>query len=408
VDDIESYLKSRIEKLVNKGAIPATFSVDAIVSQLSRRSNSMFLWAALMANYLSSPYLTPAERSTAIHQLNRFEGLDAIYARILEQLERQIPYAYQTKVKHIFEWLSVAKSPWTTEVLRTALAVQPDRPLSEHDYIQNFKPALLQMCGSLIEVRNNGTVDFIHLSVLEFLQETCNGNTKNRVPTPFRVKNGDAESSMTNLCLSYMINDVPHRPLAGSYAITPSRDIVASRLPLLEYASMNWTAHAGKCLPVSDMQDRYERLCASIYTFITTQSLVSVWIEASWLFGHAPNVDALMPGIVPGAHSSGLSVADNHLMFRNTVSQFAETLVRLYHHWNHILATEPNEIWGPSIQAWSKPAFVAENNSASIVSLSSDHNSDAILIATQVSHTSTEIGVIKVQPPRYKISITSF
>jgi hypothetical protein len=83
-------------------------------------------------------------------------------------------------------------------------------------------------------------------------------------------------------------------------------------------------------------------------------------------------------------------------------------LARIYHHWNHILVTEPNEIWGPSIQAWSKPAFVAENNSASIISLSSNHNADAILIATQVSHTGTEIGVMKVQPPRYKISIAPF
>jgi hypothetical protein len=168
----------------------------------------------------------------------------------------------------------------------------------------------------------------------------------------------------------------------------------------LEYAAKNWTVHASKCLSAFDKQDRYERLCASIYTFVTMQGLVSVWIEASWLFGNAPNVDALMLGVVPRAYPSEISLSSNQLVFRNTISQFAETLVRLYHHWKHILATEPNEIWGPSIQAWSKPAFVAENNSASIASLNSDHDSDAILIATQVSYDATEIGVIKVQAPR--------
>lgn len=206
LDDIENYLRSRIEKLTNRGAIPANFSVDSLVSQLSRRTNSMFLWAVLMANYLSSPYLTPGERSTAIHQLNRFEGLDAIYARSLEELERRIPCAYQSKVKRVFEWISVAKSPLTTEELRTALAVQNNRPFSESDSMQNFKVTLLQLCGSLVEVRSNGTVDFIHLSVLEFLQQEQDGNMRNGVPVPFRVTNGDAEFSMANLCLSYVEN----------------------------------------------------------------------------------------------------------------------------------------------------------------------------------------------------------
>ena len=72
-----------MSRLAKRRAFPSDLELTHIIAQLSRRSNSMFLWARLMSNYLSSPYLTPNERSDAIHHLDRFEGLDTMYGKIL-------------------------------------------------------------------------------------------------------------------------------------------------------------------------------------------------------------------------------------------------------------------------------------------------------------------------------------
>ena len=77
---------NRITELVKYGTIQDDFDLNDTVSQLSSRANSIFLWAVLMCNYLSLPYLITAERLDAIHRLNHFEGLDAMYLRILEEL----------------------------------------------------------------------------------------------------------------------------------------------------------------------------------------------------------------------------------------------------------------------------------------------------------------------------------
>ena len=172
--DIEAYLRLRISKLMQQSAFAGPIDLDDIVGRLSQRSNSMFLWTVLMCSYLSSPYLTPRERLNAINELNRFEGLDVMYTRILEELAKRAPKEHRHKTQNIFNWLSVTRERLTTKALRNALAVQKSRQATEHDYIRDFEAILPQMCGSLVEIRCDQTVDFIHLSVLEFLRQPAN------------------------------------------------------------------------------------------------------------------------------------------------------------------------------------------------------------------------------------------
>ena len=64
--DIEIYLRMRMAKLIEQAAIPENMGLDLMVAQLSCRANSMFLWAVLVSNYLSSLFLSPNERLDAI------------------------------------------------------------------------------------------------------------------------------------------------------------------------------------------------------------------------------------------------------------------------------------------------------------------------------------------------------
>ena len=60
-------------KLIERTAIAGDLGLDDVVAQLSSRTDSMFLWAVPMSNYLSSAYLTPNKRLDPIYQLNHLK-----------------------------------------------------------------------------------------------------------------------------------------------------------------------------------------------------------------------------------------------------------------------------------------------------------------------------------------------
>lgn len=91
------------------------------------------------------------------------------------------------------------------------------------------------MCGSLVEVRKDRTVDSVHVSVLEYLTQREEG--PRGALKPFLIEISYSEGSTTGFCLSCMTYEVPNRPLVSSSAFTPQKDVVETQLPLLKYVS---------------------------------------------------------------------------------------------------------------------------------------------------------------------------
>lgn len=404
--DIEIYLRMRIAKLVEGNAIAGDLVLDGVVAQLCRRANSMFLWAVLMSNYLSSPYLTPKERLDAIYQLNRFEGLDAMYSRILEEIHRRLPERQLPKVTRIFQWLAVARRPLRLEALRAGLAVQQDRPATSFDFIQNFGNVLPQLCGSLVETRGDGTVDFIHVSVLEYLTQRDEG--RHRVLKPFSIGFQSAEVSMTVLCLSHLTYEVPNGPLTSSSAFTPQRDVVETQLPLLDYVAECWPWHAGRSFMLLGPSGSFAPLhtmITAIKVFIKNKIPVTTWIEALFLFRQVPNLTTLVSNVTLFCDRLVPSSATEALQLADTLERFSTQLGILYERWHKTLVSQPNEIWCPSIQAWSQCEFIFDENLATVTPLSSENERDWILVSSQVSSDSTEVGMLKVLPPAPSSSV---
>jgi hypothetical protein len=123
-----------------------------------------------MVRYLQSPTLTLQERLEAISDMNLLEGLDKLYMRILENVQEHLPQRQWVKVQKIFQWIAAAPYPLRTLELRIALAAQQSRAASKDDLIPDFEPSLVQICRALVEIKEDLTVYFIHLSVLKFLQ----------------------------------------------------------------------------------------------------------------------------------------------------------------------------------------------------------------------------------------------
>ncbi len=396
--DIELYLRARINKLVKEEAIQGDLPLDEIIALLTSRANSIFLWAFLMSSYLSLPYLTANERLDAIHRLNRFEGLDSMYTRILEEIQRQTPEKQRAKVFLIFQLLTVARKPLTVGALRAGLAVQKDRQATVFDYIRDFEKVLPQMCGSLVEIRSDGTVDFIHLSIIDFLIQ------ERKYPHDtlhsFYTTRAASEASMAELSFCYLTHEVPDGPLTSSGSIAPQRQETDAQLPLLRYVSEFWPSHAATAMLSLPQFNACKTLCLALYKFVHDKCRMTMWVEALSLFQTQPDLKILVFNAslwyekLPPSLSRAIPTT-----FVDTVRRFTSQIELLLERWSTVLSRQPNEIWSPSIQAWSKCEFLFDGGKATVTALSSDNNLDWILIASETSSNSSEVGTIKVLPP---------
>ena len=136
-----------------------------------------------------------------------------------EEIQRRTPETQLARVILIFQWVTVARKPLTFTALRAGLAVQKDRHATASDYIQDFEKVLPQICGSLVEVREDKAVCFIHVSVAEFL--THERSSPHAMLHPFHITLPASEASMAELGLRYLTNDVPGLPLTSSGTIAP-------------------------------------------------------------------------------------------------------------------------------------------------------------------------------------------
>ncbi|KAF8861964.1 hypothetical protein BDZ45DRAFT_234379 [Acephala macrosclerotiorum] len=403
LQDIELYLHPKITWLLRKKGLSGQQSADLIASNIARRADSMFLWAVLMITYLSAPSLSPGEWLSAIQNLTNFESLETLYTRILIRLQQRTPRSEWPKIQNIFQWLVVQKEPWSVPMLRAALATKHDRATTLKDFIPNLEEVLPYMCGSLIEVKEDNTVRFIHLSVSEFLTTV---EQYPNVAQPFLVRLKDGQQSMSRVCLSYLTYNISREPLGGAAWVVPDKELTESARPFLRYAALNWVDHASKCFDCSpdslDSVNNYDwhtlsseerSLLQIIYDAILDKLFVTVWIEACWLFGAAPSV-ADLP-----CHDVALSSWGT--LFDTKISQLSEILEKLEKQWGHILENKPNEIWLPSINTFMGSEFLVGTTAASLQVLGPDTDDKAMIIASQVSSNGTEIGIIKLWPLKF-------
>ena len=400
-DDIRLFLLPEVDAL--RGHIAGHQSEPEIVNEITNRANSMFLWAKLMVRYLQSPTLTPQERLEAICDMNLLEGLDKLYMRILENVREHLPQRQWIKVQKIFQWIAVASYPLLTPELQIALAVQQSRGATKDDLIPDFEASLVQICGAFVEIKEDLTVHFIHLSVLEFLTDRAPGMCSPYVSnSPFHVDLCSASFFAATTCLRYIIYDVPHKPLRGSSSTTGETQTIELRYPFLKYASQCWPWHTreGISLFCNGAAPKPNESIAShleaLYMMFSIKEIVTLWIEASYTFGFPPSLLDLpfqMTRLKIPRLTAETSLVSEKLKTLSTC------LLELHQHWLNVLFENPSEIWLPSINAFMKSECLIGTTEAKIHILASVDD-DAILIASQESSNGKEIGMIKVWPSR--------
>ncbi|KAF2185894.1 hypothetical protein K469DRAFT_687714 [Zopfia rhizophila CBS 207.26] len=411
--DIRTFLRPKIECLREDATLSSTVTVDIIVGQICERANGMFLWARLFISYLQSPMLSVRQRSEAMENMNRLEGLDSLYRAILESLEHQYSRQAKDNISRAFQLVAFAYRPLTVKELQYALAITPDRKMQPEDIIPNFAADLIRMSGALMETTSDNTVRFIHLSVLEYLLDPAN--------THAEFKSFDARTSMNRAsghrscaccCLSYLYHSVEHEPLGGSAQAAPDRNIQTNRYPFLEYAAKYWSLHLLDLIQMlsqspAEMEEEINDSIAGLASkFFSSPEAITVWIEASYMFGFLPEV-----GMRPNqkqlfddspANSSPESLRNNAVRCLQRLSQ---DLRDLNSSWAEVLSNSPNEIWEPSVSAFAKSPFWVSVYGSKISQFRSKNKTSetSICLKSQVSSDGRLLGVarLRIRPPDF-------
>jgi hypothetical protein len=122
----------------------------------------MFLWVRLVLDSLDSIY-SPEDLSNIVNDLP--SDLNSLYARIFDRLcGVEGPQKYGG-VPRIVSWICFAQRPLHKHELLHAISIGSVGSNFGHQSVPVVQ--ILDHCKPLIEIRYDGTVVFVHLSVKE-------------------------------------------------------------------------------------------------------------------------------------------------------------------------------------------------------------------------------------------------
>lgn len=409
-DDIRRILLPEIEDLIQNDLLRTDLSAECIATLISSRANGMFLWARLLIEYLRLPVWTLRERQDAIFSLNRLEGLDALYDAILASLKSQFPRKSHSTIMRIFQWVMRARRPLEIKELAIAVSIPLDRPHSSIDSIPDFGRNLGRLTGSLVEVTQNGLAQFIHLSLLEFFTAALHSSALDETPNATAASYCEgADRDLVVTCVSYLRHTVPAEPLAGSSRITPTANATEHKYPFLRYSAVFWSDHLADSLetiqnPQATSDRKAWKLLADlILAIVNDRNRVTVWIEASWLFGY-PRIQTPSENAERALNSLTSKIPSFALLGRATERMYrlSKEIVDLNRSWRHVLASEPNEIWEPSISTFTKSQFWVDSDKSRLIRLAplTQDSPKCITVQSQIADSGSELGVVRLFPPR--------
>ncbi|KAI9666614.1 MAG: hypothetical protein M1821_004550 [Bathelium mastoideum] len=413
VTDIEAFIQYSLQGLVDDALLGCHIDLRSVSASVSSRANGMFLWARLLIEYLRCDTFTPQDRMEALLSLNNFEGLDRLYGAILQKLHQRLPANGRLTVHKAFAWVAGAFRPLLIDEFKVAIAIVSGRNTSSGYMISNIEQALIRMSGALLELAADRTVRFIHPSVREYMCES----SLNRHISPcvhFRLNNIQVQLQLADLCLVYILEQLPPGPLSGSSQLTPDRAQIITAYPFLQYSIAFWTRHCttGLCSASDETGvldiSRFVGPLKRIEDLILSKERVATWIEASWLFGVRPQLEALVSSF------GQLLLLEVEPLDAKRLEKITATLwllsmdiQQLRKDWDLVLSETPNEIWNPSISSHAPSDLWPKAPGATWKSLrgAANQQDKAILVESHTFENSMELGLVKILVPRHILAL---
>ena len=242
--DIEAYIQNRIEDLPSDGSQEK----QDLANKILAKSCGCFLWVHLVLHELSSVY---TDNSIWIVLDEIPEGMVPFYERTLEIMarnKRDVDLA-----KAILLWTVYSIRPLRTFELREALQ------LDVGANVLNIKKAIEGLCGQLVHVDKNDTVQVVHPTAREFLI----GNSTSEYAIPEQK----AHERLSLICLRYLSSHDMRPPRNRMLSNAPRREVSMFR----EYACTAFSEHVFSAFSGADS------VLSALDLFFRTN--VRSWIE---------------------------------------------------------------------------------------------------------------------------------
>ncbi|KAH7124731.1 hypothetical protein EDB81DRAFT_911957, partial [Dactylonectria macrodidyma] len=218
--DIAGFISAELERRIEsrKLRIGNPALILEIEDALLRGAQGMFLWVALQIESICA-----AKTDEAIHLALKDlpKDLPETFSRILQR-SGELGKDYQTR---IFQLVTVAHRPLTTEELREALSVVPGNAVWSPTRLLNDVYSALACCGSPIAVdEEESTVRLVHHSVKQFLLSGFRHSTG----AVFTVDS--ANRTMREVIITYLNYDVFNTQLSTIVVPQISAEAAPSRI----------------------------------------------------------------------------------------------------------------------------------------------------------------------------------
>ncbi|CAI6281679.1 unnamed protein product [Periconia digitata] len=149
--DLDIHIRAELSSIPKLRTLP-TAKHEELVKTLISRANGMFRWVQCQLDVLR---------------------LYKTYDRILESVKTE-DYDY---VLSMLQWLTSAYRPLHISELAEAIALDPNKRTFDRDQDRLYDPEeVLDLCGSLVRLDENGTVKLAHASCKEYLLSTTLAN----------------------------------------------------------------------------------------------------------------------------------------------------------------------------------------------------------------------------------------
>lgn len=208
-------------------------------------ANATFLWVALVYQELADPRL----RNWNVDRKLQFlpSGLSPFYARMITHITASPDRDF---CKQVLEVVSIVFRPVTLAEL--ARLVETPKTLRNKE---KFLTTIIELCRSLIVLRQDGSVSFIHQSAKDFLKAN---QSARGYPSMTPDKHGAIVSmslEVMNHTLKRNIYRLDHPGALAAPFKGPNDPLTACR-----YSCVFWIDHLVECIPAQATTDQNSRL----------------------------------------------------------------------------------------------------------------------------------------------------
>ncbi|KAJ3579076.1 hypothetical protein NPX13_g1491 [Xylaria arbuscula] len=220
--DIEVYSRTEAQKLRQSCTSLTQEKADTISRAVVESAGGLFLLAKLIWINLTSS--TSIARIDEVLEPYGFPtSINDAYSRIMERIAADAQGGAMEDVLRLLGWLVCAKRPlkWhEIQAMNSTMLEEQCISLERYSFIKSPK----DLCASLVETQEDGTVEFVHLTVKFFLTEAKYVNPSNE------------ELKLATFCIDYL-------NLPTCVDLPTEKRVVNGDYVFMDYAVLYWLQH---------------------------------------------------------------------------------------------------------------------------------------------------------------------